>query len=203
MSDIYKSGTKIYKLLISQPVANPIKHPSSRDGGVILFYSKSKDIDDLGVGGNNWRKKLSNFHPADITVNGRKYSSVEHSFQAEKARMSNKPSYAIQFESHGDLSPLDAKKMSSKGAYTRNNITLDIPKWNKNRKKVMKAALLARWRSDVEFKNILQKLQEQDKYLLHFERGGAKSYWGGNISKSTGYMVGENILGKLMMEISS
>ena len=45
-----------------------------------LFYSKSKDIKDLDLGRDigNWRRVLSNFHNIEITMNGRKYQSVEH-----------------------------------------------------------------------------------------------------------------------------
>ena len=55
-------------------------------GAVAQFYSKSKDVDDLGLGRADWRKVLSNFHACEIELEGRRYSSVEHAFHAAKAR---------------------------------------------------------------------------------------------------------------------
>jgi hypothetical protein len=35
-------------------------------GATAIFYSKSKDVDDLGLGRADWRKVLSNFHPCEL-----------------------------------------------------------------------------------------------------------------------------------------
>ena len=41
---------------------------SIADGSLVQFYSKSKDVDDLGLGMAGWRKVLSNFHMGVISV---------------------------------------------------------------------------------------------------------------------------------------
>jgi len=81
-------------------------------GATAVFYSKSKDIDDLGLGRADWRKVLSNFHPVELNVDGRRYPSVEHAFHAAKARCSSNPSAAAHFEVGGSVpkAPLAAKK---------------------------------------------------------------------------------------------
>jgi predicted NAD-dependent protein-ADP-ribosyltransferase YbiA (DUF1768 family) len=76
---------------------------------VVQFYSKSKDVADLGrldegpIASSwdkvaNWRKVLSNFHPIEITVKNRTYPSVEHYFHAGKALCSNRPQYAQELK---------------------------------------------------------------------------------------------------------
>ena len=114
---------------------------------IVQFYSKSKDEDDLGHLGYgskidlsipNWRKVLSNFYPSEITLRSENttytYPSVEHAFQAAKARCSSLPAFAKDFESGqsiGMKTPPEAKNAGGKGSYRKLNITLDFEKWDK------------------------------------------------------------------------
>ena len=78
---------------------------------VVQFYSKSADDDDISLGVPSWRKVLSNFHPVVIEVQGKRYPSVEHAFHAAKARCSDKPALAREFEVGGAVAaaPLAAR----------------------------------------------------------------------------------------------
>jgi predicted NAD-dependent protein-ADP-ribosyltransferase YbiA (DUF1768 family) len=85
---------------------------------VVQFYSKSKDVADLGRLGedpidSSW-DKLANFHRIEITVKNRTYPSVEHYFHVGKGLCSNRPQCAQEFEVAGarigQLSPLEARK---------------------------------------------------------------------------------------------
>merc|ERR1719231_1892886 len=70
---------------------------------IVQFYSKSKDSDDLGLGIPDWRKRLSNFWPCVIEVDGRRYPSIEHCFHAAKALCSSKPEIAVDWECGGSV----------------------------------------------------------------------------------------------------
>lgn len=169
---------------------------------VAQFYSKSAELDDIGMG-PGWRKYLSNFTECEIVLEGRRYWSVEHAFQAAKALCAGDEEFAREFECGGSVGPLsvNAKKMGGKSAFNKRGIVLDPKKWNRERDNVTFAALRARASCDDHFCKILQRTKELDLYLLHFERSAQKAYWGGAISKSSGEIVGVNRLGQMLMEL--
>lgn len=169
---------------------------------VLQFYSKSKDADDLSLGIPDWRKRLSNFWPCKIEVEGKLYPSVEHAFHAAKAlHCSDKPVMAASFECGGKVgaNPLAAKSAGGKGAYKKLGATLDLAKWDAQRDAATMHALRARVACDEEFCSILRATAND--YLLHFERHAATSYWGGAVSTSTGKVIGCNRLGEMLMEL--
>ena len=61
--------------------------------------------------------------------------------------------------------------------------------------------LKAKLATDPQFRSILAELKRRKLRLLHFERGGARSYWGGSLDKDTGAVKGKNRLGQLMHEL--
>ena len=169
---------------------------------VLQFYSKSKDQDDLSLGLRDWRKRLSNFWPCVIEVDGKRYPSVEHAFHAAKAlRCSDKPEMAAGFECGGTVgaAPQSAKTAGGKGAYKRLGATLDLAKWDAERDTATMSALRARVACDEQFCTILRATAGSQ--LLHFERQAAKAYWGGAVDAASGYVVGRNRLGQMMMEL--
>lgn len=174
-------------------------------GAVAQFYSKSRDADDLGCGRADWRRVLSNFYPVEIEVGGCKYASVEHAFHAAKARCSDKPSVAAAFEVGGSVpkDPLAAKRAGGRAGFKKLGATLNTARWDAARDAAVLAALRARYAVDALFRNILAASHAKRLYLLHFERGGAKSYWGGSIRKADGERVGTNRLGCMLMELAA
>ena len=178
---------------------------------VALFYSRSADCADLGPAiPKNWRKRLSNFWPGDVYLDdpsplGRlRFPSVEHCFQALKARRaSDMPDMANEFVMGGRVGndPKDAKVAGSRKAYAKRGATLDAHKWNACRDDIMRLAVCSRASCDGEFCDILRATKGMT--LLHLEpRGLAHTlYWGGRVDKKTGVLVGENKLGKTLMEI--
>lgn len=168
---------------------------------ILQFYSKSKDMDDLGLGVCDWRKRLSNFWPCKIQIDGHAYPSVEHAFHAAKAACSDKPTMAANFRCGGRVGPSAqaAKSAGGKGAYKKMGASLDVAKWNAQRDDATMAALRARALCDPEFCMILRATA--GKRLLHFERHAAKAYWGGAIDAKTGGVLGCNRLGEMLMTL--
>ena len=170
----------------------------------VVFFSKSKLSPPLLTGlPRNWRRVLSNFYASSLTIGGAPYSSIEHFFQGQKALCSDRPQMALRFRADADdgvgPEPLAAKKAGGRGAYKRAGATLDVARWEQQRVPCMQAALEARWEQDDRFRTIL--LSTRGMRLLHFERAGARSFWGGSLRKSDGLPQGENTLGKLMTAI--
>lgn len=167
----------------------------------VVFFSKSKLASPLRHGlPRNWRQALSNFYPSNLTIEGTPYASIEHYFQGQKALCSDRPELADRFRADAadGVGPdaLDAKKAGGRGAYKRAGATLSVPRWEARKQGVMQAALDARWEQDPLFRDVLRSTR--GLALLHFERAGARSYWGGSLRKTDGMPQGENHLGKLM-----
>lgn len=89
---------------------------------------------------------------------------------------------------------VEVKKSSGK-----RNLALDVDTWKLACVPVMEHLLATRAESDKDFKKIL--IASQGKNLLHFERTGIRSFWGGSIGKTDGRENGTNKLGHLMMEL--
>ena len=209
----------------------------------LLFFSGSKDFDDLEMGVPRWRKILSNFEPvrgngnggsacmmevpggaeahgcgggggsAEVHVHdgpkhveaeargavnylvangGRRYRTVEHAFQAAKFLHGNAAPAevaerrAADFEVGGRIAA-DAKKAKLAGgrkgmaACAGGGCTLDRARWGAAADAVMVDALEARWAVDAAFRDVLRETRRQGIRLVHFERSGGKSYWGGGL----------------------
>lgn len=185
---------------------------------MVLFYSKSKDLDDLDLNIPSWRKLLSNFSPVAprglrVEVNGetRTYPTVEHAFQAAKYLFHAVPrdkaiAAAVDFESGrkvGDAAA-SAKSAGGRKGMASRGITLQTSSWNSASEKVMRELLTARFADDADFRQVLQATAMQKLTLVHFERSAAKSYWGGVRKKDdTGrdVVLGQNKLWELLMEL--
>ena len=85
------------------------------------------------------------------------------------------------------------KSCSGKGAMKKAGYSLDVQKWNEARVQVTLHLLIARLNVDGEFRRILRA--SGTAYLLHVDRAGPRSFWGGSPKG------GENMLGQLMMQI--
>lgn len=160
-----------------------------------MFYSKSKDPK---------LKYLSNFENIKIEYKGRKYNSVEHGFQAMKYIISERDDIGKLFEIGGKYSELsckEVKKIGSRIGFKNNGCTLDNLLWNIKRVEVMEDLIKARYLTDEKFRNIISKYDN----LLHFERSGKKSFWGGSWNRGDERIPdnfkGNNMLGKIIIKI--
>jgi ribA/ribD-fused uncharacterized protein len=162
----------------------------------IIFYSKSKDPR---------ARVLSNFSASDVTFErggvAFHFPSVEHAFQAGKWSLCD-VAWAAQFEVGGVVGKMTAEQAKAEGnrkAFAERGCTLPTGRWESIRDAVMEEAVRARLANDERFREVLR--ESGDAHLLHFERSGAKSHWGGYKSKTSGEMFGENVLGLLLMRL--
>ena len=165
-----------------------------------VFYSRSGDPD---------MKYLSNFEPSVINILGSEYPSVEHGFQAMKYVASGYYAFSKEFEvgnKFGLKLPKEIKKEGGKGGFKRRKVSLNISKWEKNKKFIMEILIDSRYSSDERFRDIVDNLSEN--ILFHYEstRGKGVSYWGGSwvgsVKKSfrnKENFNGKNILGNIIM----
>ena len=173
------------------------------------FFSKSVMGDDLGIGQPGWRRCLSNFSStgeSPLSVHEKEYDTVEHAFQAAKYLFAASPKEtalkaAQQFESGGSIrTAVAAKSAGAKKGMQKLKCILDVAQWNEIADEVMRSALRARWECDSTFRTILQAVKSEGMTLLHHERSGAKSYWGGTVKEGT--ICGRNQLGVMLMELA-
>lgn len=94
-----------------------------------------------------------------------------------------------------EIRPLmvQVKKCSSRGAMNKAGYSLDVSRWNEARVQVTLHLLRTRLGVDNDFQRILRA--SGTSYLLHTDRAGQKSFWGGSDKG------GENMLGQLLMQI--
>ena len=174
----------------------------SATGKTELFFSKSKSNQDLGKQvPADWRRRLSNFWPAQVTIDGRTYPSVEAAFQATKALHSDKPEMAKDFEVGGIIGPdpVEAKQHGTHKVYVAKGAKLKTKEWEAARDAAMMKILQARYDQDEVFRQILEATKALNVKLVHFERTGANSYWGGSVKD--GVVQGRNRLGEMMMAL--
>lgn len=162
------------------------------DNIVFQFYSKSTDKPYPGKGSGEkipdteilrfrslsqipqWRKKLSNFWEAPFELDGLRWNSVEHYYQASKFKQSHPEYYrTFSLDSNSELSkdPAMAKKAGGKNSKIRpKSITIDDDFFSSGRDfSEMKNAMYAKFSQNPELTTLL--LRTEDAKLTHYIRG--------------------------------
>ena len=176
-----------------------------------LFFSGAKNHKGDSMGGEKeWRKYLSNFQslPNGLQWDNNYFPNLEHAFHYEKFKRSTKPELRNKYvgkESNFN-SNAKARSHSGKGSMKNLNVTLNVKKWDKERIEVQKNLLIARFDQDLTFRNILKDLNEKNIKLYHHMRGTLRNppFWGAfmsNKEESQGKLIGENMLGKQIMNL--
>ena len=136
------------------------------EDAVLMFHSRSKDVaPGEGVGELNglpsgsfatlaaiadWRQLLSNFAPAPFDLDGLRWPSVEHFFQASKFSAVD-PAYYRSFflDSGSALSKSDGAAAKSAGGRRGRPMTpAQIADWESRKLAVMRRALEAKYRQN-------------------------------------------------------
>jgi ribA/ribD-fused uncharacterized protein len=133
---------------------------------------------------------LSNFHPAEVYLDGVKYASIEHAFQASKTldlKRREKFTYLIK--------PAAAKKMGR-------DLPLR-PDWEEVKVGIMRELLMQKFSPSIPKRKLLSTFQAE----LIEGNWWHDTFWGvcdgsGRHWKCPGHEpYGENMLGKLLMEV--
>lgn len=124
---------------------------------------------------------LSNFYPSPIEVNGKKYDTVEHFFQASKARDEADHEYVRSSPSPG------IAKHRGKRIPLRDD-------WEASKLIVMLEGLIAKFE---QHDLLAEKLMDTETARLVEDNTWGDTYWG--VCNNTG----ENNLGKLLMYVRS
>ena len=167
------------------------------DNTVFQFYSRSADKPLPGKGSGEklgpegvvayselksipkWRKKLSNFWSSEFTLDGKKWLSVEHYYQANKFKKGFPEFYnSFSLDSDSELSKNTTMAKSAggktgkyKGQLLRpKSVVMDGDFFEGNKySKTMKDAMMAKFSQHEELKKLL--LATKQGKLVHFQRG--------------------------------
>ena len=143
-----------------------------QEGVVLMFHSRSKDAPPgQGVGESlgalpasafaalaatrDWRQKLSNFAPAPFDLDGLRWPSVEHFFQAAKFAHLDE-AYWRSFAVGGVVGDKDGAAAKSAGGRKGRPLTDgQRAAWETRKHEVMKRALTAKYTQNEEHRAIL------------------------------------------------
>jgi ribA/ribD-fused uncharacterized protein len=148
--------------------------PSSRK--VIEFYEKGKPY-----------YEFTNFYEGSpITINGQKWKTSEHYFQAQKFVG---PSFKLQQQVRDQATPRAAFE------FARNNDAQKRADWETVKDDIMGIALLEKFTQNAKLKQLL--IDTGDAQLV--EASPVDSYWG--YAKDKKGNPGKNMLGQLLMQL--
>ena len=132
---------------------------------------------------------LSNFWPAKVSLDGEEYNSTENAYQAAKYKKEKREFF---------------KKCSPKEAvlFVRDHFIEEhtIEEWGKAKLEIMKNLLLQKFDKNLNTENYKKLLETGDRYLEETNYWG-DTFWGVYKSDLNEEGVGENNLGKLLMDI--
>ena len=134
---------------------------------------------------------LSNMHCCQIECDGCKFPSAEHMFQAYKFKKFMKPEvFRIFCKGLLKMSPSQIKNYAKKCAPIKSG------EWDTIRVDVMRLCIQCKFDQNITLRNKL--ILTGDTELIEYNYWG-DTFWGKALQKN-GDFVGENMLGRLLME---
>ena len=144
--------------------------------------TKRKIIDYFFEGENSF---LDNFYPSTVFLNGARFPTAEHAFQATK--MDNSASFLLIWKAK---TPAEAKKIGNSGPMR--------PDWNFVRYKIMKKIVTAKFQ---QHPDLAKKLLETGDALIIEGNHWHDNTWGNCTCSECKATPGKNWLGKILMEV--
>jgi predicted NAD-dependent protein-ADP-ribosyltransferase YbiA (DUF1768 family) len=207
--------------------SNTGKRKRSESEDAVVFFSRSADKGLKSLSNFCEIEGLLTI-PEDFELEllrGIKFPSVENAFQAAKyagyaapssafVKRTQRPLYLSNPENDrarkmipinvlGKLNPREAKTFGGKKGMLKNDFQLTDPlDWENDSKRIMNALIRLRYQQDAAFKASILHFARKGKKFYHYERSGAKSFWGGYFPKAGGPWVGNNELGKIMNQLA-
>lgn len=132
---------------------------------------------------------LSNFWPAKVNFDGDEYTASENAYQAAKYKK-DKRNY---FKKCSPKEAIVFVRDNIEGAYSKDE-------WDNIKLQTMRDLLVQKFDKNLNLENFKKLIETGDKYLEETNYWG-DTYWGVNKSDVKEGGVGENNLGKLLMEI--
>lgn len=86
-------------------------------------------------------------------------------------------------------------------AFKTYKATFDAARWATKKEEALRAGLQQRYETDARFRRIVEAARDKGKTLLYYAPGANSSNLGG-VRKNTGRIEGENLMGKLIMELA-
>ncbi len=165
---------------------------------MMQFHSKSALIKN-GILPQDALRRLSNFSEDPVEYEGNSYPSVEHAYQAQKYKCTNKPELAEMFYSEtGTLkTATEAKTAGSKSGMKKHGVELNMSCWNSPNRvdKIMYELVMSKISKNEYIKNILEIASRHNIRFVHFSR--TDMYWGAHMNEDGTIKRGENKLGKI------
>lgn len=132
---------------------------------------------------------LSNFWPAKVFLDGEEYNSTENAYQAAKY----KKELRNYFRKCSGKEAVIFARENDDGKYSSEE-------WNDINLEVMKKLLIQKFDKNLNQENYKKLMETGSKYLEETNYWGDK-YWGVSKFSESEDGIGENNLGKLLMEI--
>lgn len=162
----------------------------------IKFFSKSKD---------ERVRVLSNFAELDVVLGNKHYKSGEHAFQSEKylcaAGICEEEDRKEKLKNHvkkieACTSAVLAKQLGSKSKGMKMTET-ECKEWNNSSIHIQFKICESKLKRHECVREILKENMDENVLFLHQENRGKAPYWGGRLDKTTGKLIGKNMLGEI------
>ena len=96
---------------------------------------------------------------------------------------------------------MEERSLSRPSSFKRYRSTFDEAKWASKKDEITKEGLRQRWENDKRFRKIVEAARDKGKTLLYYAPGAHSSNLGG-VHKNTGIIEGENLSGKIIMDLA-
>jgi len=150
----------------------------------------------------NAARLLSNFAKIPVVYKGNTYPTLEHAFQGIKYLFSNKPHFEADFRIDGVVGsdPANAKYWGSRKGMKETGATLNVAEWDTHSELLMMELIQVKVESSPNIITILEIVKANKIQIVHTSKIDFK--WGASVNTDGTISKGDNLLGKIYMQIA-